>query len=200
MNGIDKILDKLQAESRAETDAILDRAKAEAEAIRERYAAQADQEREAAGEKGRTAAAERQDRLVRAAEMESRKMVLGAKQSVLDKAFAMARDALVSLPRDRYVQLLASLAASSSATGAEAVVMNPKDRAEVGQAVVDAANARRAEKRLPAALTLAEETEDIEGGLLLRDRASEVNCTFDTLLHLGRENLAGQAAGLLFRE
>ena len=198
MNGIDKILEKLQAESQGEVDAILAKAKAEADAITERYAAQARQEQEAAEEKGRTAAAERQDRLTRAAEMESRKMLLGAKQSVLDRAFLQAKETLLSLPREQYVGLLAALAAKSSLTGAESVVMNGKDRADVGQAVVDAANARRAEARLPASLTLSEETEDIEGGLLLRDTESEVNCTFDTLLHLGREELAGQAAALLF--
>ena len=47
-------------------------------------------------------------------------------------------------------------------------------------------------------LTLSGETADIDGGLLLRDTASEVNCTFETLLRLSREELAGQAAAILF--
>ena len=86
MNGIDKILDKLQAESQAETAAILEKARAEAEAIAARFARQAEQEKAAAEVKGRKAAEERQDRLIRAAEMESKKTILGAKQAVLDKA------------------------------------------------------------------------------------------------------------------
>ncbi len=198
MNGIEKILEKLQAENQAEIDGILSEARAQAEAITARYAEQARQERETAEEKGRTAAAERQDRLTRAAEMEGRKMVLAAKQSVLDRAFSMAKESLLSLPADRYTALLSALAAKSAVTGAEAVVLNEKDRAACGRAIVDAANSQRAAEGLTASLTLAEETEEIEGGLLLRDKESEVNCTFETLLHLSREELAGETAALLF--
>ena len=198
MNGIDKILDKLQAESREETDAILDKAKAEAEAITARFAKQAEQEKAAAAEKGRKAAEERQDRLIRAAEMESKKTILGAKQAVLDKAFAQARDALLHLPEKDYVSLLAKLAAGSAGTGSESVVMNTKDRAALGEKVVAEANRLRSEAGLPAALSLSGETAVIDGGLFLRDRSSEVNCTFETLLRLGREELAGQAAAILF--
>ena len=198
MNGIDKILDKLQAESREETDAILDKAKAEAEAITARFAKQAEQEKAAAAEKGRKAAEDRQDRLIRAAEMESKKTLLGAKQAVLDKAFAQARDALLHLPEEKYVSLLAKLAAGSAGTGAEAVVLNAKDRAAVGEKTIAEANRLRREAGLPASLTLSEETAEIDGGLFLRDQSSEVNCTFETLLRLGREELAGQAAAILF--
>ena len=50
MNGIEKILDKLQAESQAEAEAILAKAKAEADAITARFAKQAEQEKAAAME------------------------------------------------------------------------------------------------------------------------------------------------------
>lgn len=198
MNGIEKIIDKLQEEGRAEAEAILAKARAEAEAISARYARQAEQEKAAAEEKGRRAAAERQDRLIRAAEMESKKTILGAKQAILDKAFAQARETLLRLPEEEYIALLATLAAGSAGSGEEAVVLNKKDRAALGEKVVAEANRLRAQAGKTAALTLAEETENVDGGLLLRDRSSEVNCTFETLLRLSREDLAGQAASLLF--
>ena len=198
MNGIDKILDKLQAESQAESAAILEKARAEAEAIAARFARQAEQEKAAAEVKGRKAAEERQDRLIRAAEMESKKTILGAKQAVLDKAFAQARDKLLRLPEEEYVSLLARLAAGSSGNGTEAVVMNAKDRDALGEKTVAEANRLRAQAGLPASLTLSAETAEIDGGLFLRDQSSEVNCTFETLLRLGREELAGQAAAILF--
>ncbi len=198
MNGIEKILDKLQAEGKAEADAVLEKAKAEADAIRARYAKQAEQEKAAAEEKGVKAAAERQDRLIRAAEMESKKTILGAKQSVLDKAFAQARDSLLHLPEERYVTFLSILAASSAGSGSEVLVLNEKDRATIGEKITAEANRLRQEAGLPASLTLSPDTADIDGGLFLRDKDSEVNCTLETLLRLGREELAGQAAALLF--
>ena len=60
------------------------------------------------------------------------------------------------------------------------------------------ANRLRTEAGKTGFLTLSGETADIDGGLLLRDTASEVNCTFETLLRLSREELAGQAAAILF--
>ena len=47
-------------------------------------------------------------------------------------------------------------------------------------------------------LTLAADTADIEGGLILRDGQVEVNCAFETQLRLLRESLAGQVAQILF--
>lgn len=51
-----------------------------------------------------------------------------------------------------------------------------------------------------AALTLAEETQPMDGGFVLRDGRVEVNCTFDALIRLQRNELAGQAAKVLFQE
>lgn len=198
MNGIEKILDKLLADSQTEVAALLAQAQAEADAIKARYTAQADQEQAAAKEKSLTASAERQDRLVRAAEMESRKMILAAKQAILDKAFSLAHHKLTNLPEADTIAFLSTLAARSALTGGESIVLNETDRAAIGAEVVAAANAKRAQADLPASLTLSEETADVTGGLLLRDRKSEVNCTFETLLRLSRDDLAGQAAALLF--
>lgn len=198
MNGIEKILDKLQSESQAEVDAILEKARAEAEAITARYARQAEQEKAAAEEKGKKAASERQDRLIRAAEMESKKTILAAKQSVLDKAFALAKENLLSMPEEDYVKLLASMAATSAGSGSESIVLNAKDRASLGEKITAEANRLRTQAGRTARLSLSSETAEIEGGFLLRDQTSEVNCSFETLLRLGREELAGQAASLLF--
>ena len=198
MNGIDKIIDKLRAESQAEIDAILAKARQEAEEISARFARQAEQEKAAAGEKGKRAAAERQDRLIRAAEMESKKTILGAKQGILDRAFAQARETLLDLPQEKYVSLLALLAAGSAGSGSETILLNEKDRELLGDRIVAEANRLRAQAGKPAALTLSAETAEIDGGLLLRDQSSEVNCTFETLLRLSREELASQAAAILF--
>ena len=49
-----------------------------------------------------------------------------------------------------------------------------------------------------AMLTLAADTAEIQGGLILRDGQVEVNCAFETQLRLLRESLAGQVAKILF--
>ena len=49
-----------------------------------------------------------------------------------------------------------------------------------------------------ALLTLAADTAEIEGGLILRDGNVEVNCAFETQLRILRESMASEVAAALF--
>ena len=49
-----------------------------------------------------------------------------------------------------------------------------------------------------AMLTLADETREMEGGLILRDGNVEVNCAFETQLRVLRETMAADVAAILF--
>lgn len=227
MNGIEKITARIQEDSQKEIDAVLAEARAKAAEI----TAQAQAEAKAAGEEvlaqGRRAAAEREERMASTAQMECRKAVLAAKQEVIEEAFRQAHKQLLALPREQYVELLAELAAKASVTGKEKLIFSAPDRAQVGKAVVVAANeklARAVAPKLPdevaaskagaildkvvtgasavlngtGMLTLAEETRPMDGGFILSDGAVEVNCTFDTLIRLQRGALSGEVAKVLF--
>ncbi len=149
MNGIEKITARIQEDSQKEIDAILAEAKAKAAEI----TAQAQAEAKAAGDEvlaqGRKAAAEREDRMASTAQMECRKAVLAAKQEVIEEAFQLAHKKLLALPTDQYVDLLADLAVQASTTGKEKLIFSPSHRAQVGKAVVVAANKKLAEAVAP---------------------------------------------------
>lgn len=49
-----------------------------------------------------------------------------------------------------------------------------------------------------AQLTLAQDTREMAGGLMLRDGNVEVNCAFETQLRVLREEMAAEVAGILF--
>lgn len=49
-----------------------------------------------------------------------------------------------------------------------------------------------------AMLTLAQETRDMDGGLILRGGSVEVNCAFETELRVLREEMAAEVAAILF--
>ena len=195
MNGIEKITARINEDSQKEIDAILAEARAKAAEI----TAKARTEAKAVGDEvlaqGRRAAAEREDRLASTAQMECRKAVLAAKQDVIDEAFEQAHKRLLDLPQEKYVALLADLAAQASVTGKEKLIFSAPDRARVGKAVAAAANEKIGGQ---AALTLAEETRPMDGGFILSDGAVEVNCTFDTLIRLQRGALSGEVAKVLF--
>ena len=227
MNGIEKITARIEEDGRAENEALLAQARAEAADITAKYQAQAKAAADEVLAQGRAAAGDRGRHLDSMAQMECRKAVLCAKQDVIEEAFQLAHKKLLELPREQYVALLAELAAQASVTGREKLIFSAPDRAQVGKAVVMAANKKLAEAvspKLPeevtetkagavldkvvtgasallsgtAMLTLAEETRPMDGGFILSDGAVEVNCTFDTLIRLQRGALAGEVAKVLF--
>lgn len=227
MNGIDKITQRIGADTQAEIDRILADAAAQAEAAADKFRTQAEAEDRDLLAKSERAAAEREERLVSAAQMEARKTLLTAKQEMVERAYQRALEKLRSLPQEQYVELLAALLARASSTGREEVVFSPEDREGAGKAAVARANellAKEAAPELPlgdgvvanllnkvaagvsafaqgtAMLAVSEETRDISGGFILKDGRIEVNCTFDALVRAEREQTVGEVAKLLFPE
>lgn len=220
MNGMEKIAQRIQGDAQRELDQLEAETRRQAEELLAQSRAQADQEREAILARGRKAAAERQERLESAAQMEKRKLLLAAKQEMLDQVFDRALEKLCALPDEELVALLSRLAAGASSSGKEQVIFSKRDRARLGKQVVLGANEILAQKNagaLPgsigeskmgafinkivgvgAQLTLSQDTRNIRGGLILSDGEIEMNCTFETLVRLQREKLEREIAGILF--
>ena len=194
MKGTEKIIAHIKADAQAQVDAILAQAEQQCAAIREDYEAKA---KTAYGDKIRKGVKECQDRLDsvdRISQMESRKAILAVKQEMVAKSFDKACDMIVNLPAEQYIALLAKLAAKASVTGDEEIVLNEKDKAAVGEAVVKAAN----EKLGGGKLTLSDKTGAFKGGLILRRGAIEANCTIELLVELCRGDMSAELAKVLF--
>jgi V/A-type H+-transporting ATPase subunit E len=194
MQGIENITSRIQADAQGEIDQILADAKAQAAEISARYDAQAKKESGEILSRGEKNVAEREERLTSVAQMETKKQTLAVKQEMLDKAFELAVDRLGELPEEKSVPLLAGLAAKASTTGREQLIFSQKDRARIGKAVVTAAN----EAVPKGQLTLSQQTAPIRGGFILSDGDVEVNCAFETLVRLQRDEIAGEVAKVLF--
>lgn len=195
MNGIEKITAHIQQDCQAEIDNLLAQARAKAAEITTSYQAKADAQAAEILAQGKKTADEQGSRLASVTQLECRKAVLCAKQEVIEEAFQRAKKKLLALAQEDYISLLANLAARASTSGREKLILSPADRARVGKAVVLAANAKLG---AAAKLTLSEESRPMDGGFILSDGALEVNCTFDTLIRLQRETLAGAVSKVLF--
>lgn len=193
MNGIDTILRRLDTGAKAEADAVLKKARQEAADITARYQAQAAQEAARLAARNEKAAEEREERLVSAAQMEGRKTILAAKQTVMEQVYDKALEKLLSLPQTQYIEVLAALLAQASPEGRGEAIFSAADRETAGQAAVDAANAKTG-----GHLMLSAETAPIRGGFLLRQGSVEVNCAFETLVRLQKTETAGLVARKLF--
>ena len=227
MEGIEKITAKIAQDAQAEIGRLMAETDGKAQSILASAQAQAQEEANDIVEKGRAAAGERLERLSSAAQMERRKLELAAKQEVLGEAFDLALEKLCTLPEQEYIALLTKLALEASTSGKEQIIFSQKDRARVGKQVVMAVNNALVKERAPGlpeevvkskvgalvdklvhnttavvtgtGLTLSEETRDIRGGFIMVDGDVEINCAFETLVRLQREQMEKKVADALFQ-
>ena len=195
MNGMEKITARMKEDAARSLSELNAQTEQELRRIREECAARAEKERETAGGHAHLAAQERYERLCSAAEMETRKLTLSAKQEVLAETYDRALEILCSMPREEYLSLLVHLLKAAGGKGDEKIALSAKDRDEMGETLVERAN-----KELNAHYTLAGEAADIRAGLVLISEECDVNCSFETLLALSREKTERGAAKLLFVE
>ena len=195
MNGMEKITARMKEDAARSLSELNAQTEQELRRIREESAARAEKERETADGRAHLAAQERYERLCSAAEMETRKLTLSAKQKVLAETYDRAADLLHGYPTRKYLDLLIHLLKRAASMGTEEILLSQKDHDTLGRELTERAN-----RELGTHLTLSEKCADIRAGFLLVSRECDVNCSFETLLALSRERTERGAAELLFAQ
>ena len=198
MKGTEKIIAHIRADGDAEAKKIIDAASKQAEEKRAESFKAALSEYEKLMQAGNAECEDILSGSRRIAEMEAKKSVLSVKQEMISAAFDAAREEIVNMPRDKYTQFLARMAAEAAAGGVEEIVLNARDKAEVGKAVCKAANELLSAKGTPGKLTVSEDTADISGGVIVRFGGIETNCSIDALIRQRRSGLSTEVAAALF--
>ncbi len=198
MNGIDRITDRIEADAREQAKAIIAEAEAKCAEIRKENEKKAQERYLELIRNGTKDCESGLERRKSAAEMDAKKSVLALKQDCVAEAFDMAKRRLADMPEDSYVGFLASLAASAAADGSGEIVLSARDRERCGKAVLERANAALAAKGLTPALTLAADSREISGGLILRQGGVEVNCSIEALVEALKGPMTADVARTLF--
>ncbi len=198
MKGTEKIIAHIRADGDAEAKKIIDAASKQAEEKRAESFKAALSEYEKLMQAGNAECEDILSGRRRIAEMEAKKSVLSVKQEMISAAFDAAREEIVNMPRDKYTQFLARMAAEAAASGMEEIVLNARDKAEVGKSVCKAANELLSAKGTPGKLTVSEDTADISGGVIVRFGGIETNCSIDALIRQRRSGLSTEVAAAMF--
>lgn len=198
MNGIDRITGRIEADAREQAKAIIAEAEAKCAEIRKENEKKAQERYLQLIRNGTKDCENGLERRKSAAEMDAKKSVLALKQDCVAEAFDMAKRRLADMPEDSYVGFLASLAASAAADGSGEIVLSARDRERCGKAVLERANAALAAKGLTPALTLAADSREISGGLILRQGGVEVNCSIEALVEALKGPMTADVARTLF--
>lgn len=200
MDGINKIVDRIAAETRQEIEAMKAETDEKCKEILSNYDKIADEEYNkilVAGEKDCELQVQR---LNSAAAMEAKKIMLAMKQQEVDNILEEATKKICALPEEEYITFLAKLAGEAAFTGVEEVIFNNNDKSSVSKAVVKSANDILKKRGIMPKLTVSDETRDILGGVIVKQGDIEINCSVETLVSLSREDLASQIAEILFAE
>lgn len=198
MKGTEKIIAHIRADGDAEAKKIIDAASKQAEEKRAESFKAALSEYEKLMQAGNAECEDILSGSRRIAEMEAKKSVLSVKQEMISAAFDAAREEIVNMPRDKYTQFLARMAAEAAASGMEEIVLNARDKAEVGKSVCKAANELLSAKGTPGKLTVSEDTADISGGVIVRFGGIETNCSIDALIRQRCSGLSTEVAAAMF--
>ncbi len=125
------------------------------------------------------------------AELDAKKLQLGAKAKILDSVFSMALDKLRSLDKKTYKGLLLSML--KNAEDGDEVVISAREKD-----ILTAKDVKEFADKQGIKLALAKELGDFDGGLMLRGKGIDKNFTFDVEVALLRDEIEMNIAKELF--
>ena len=221
INGLNKITGKILSEAQAKADKILAEAQAECDRINAEYAERAEKIRSEISSEAEKGGMEYVARIRSTAATNKRNLLLQTKSDLIDGVFAGVLEQTRNLELQKYNEILIGLLSaalleqidseetSRNLYGEEdalapevyEVVFNQRDRDRSGKAVIEGVQKHltgkvSAEKL--ARLSLATQTANIDGGLVLRCGNVESNCSLAILFAQLREGLESEVARTLF--
>ena len=127
------------------------------------------------------------------ADIDCRKVFLAKKQELIGQCFDKAVDEIITMNEADYTDLLTALGKNSGLTAGQ-LIFNEKERAAIGQKVVDGLNAA-----IPGgSFALSEETRKLRGGYMLMCGQTFINNTIEALVEEARPELVAEVAKMMF--
>lgn len=190
---IEKITSKIISEAQELRDKTLSEAAAQSDAV----LAEARKKAEEMVEDSRKRGAEEKEKIISrrksVADIDCRKVFLAKKQELIGQCFDRAVDDIIAMDKDRYTELLTALGTNSGMTGGQ-LIFNEKERADIGQKVVDALNSRIE----GGSFSLSDETRPLRGGYMLMCGQTFINNTIEALVEEARPELTAEVARMMF--
>jgi V/A-type H+-transporting ATPase subunit E len=169
---------EIEAAAKVERDGILAEAEKRARALEKRVLTAGEREAELTRE-----------RVVSLAELNARKLLLAAKQELLDRAFVEANEELASLTRDVWRKVFKRLVTGAGLTGAYEVITSKREAEFLDDKFLKGVEGPK--------LTVSKERREHGGGFVLRGGRTELNFTFPALTRALRPSLEKELLGVL---
>lgn len=198
---LEKIVNKIMTEATDTAKVITERAEGELKKLDTELKVEESELKGSAEKAARSDAAEIIRRKASSARLEGRKRVLGEKEMILGEVFAEAKERLLSLPDDKYLELLKGFVLKYASSGDETIMLSATDQKRLKgklSAWEKELNGGLKDKGISGSLKVSDETRDIVGGLVLSKGRTEINLSLDVLLSEMRLVLEGELTEILF--
>lgn len=183
---------KIEQEAAAEAAKLLDEAKAQADALEAEAAAEIAKSKEYYDGMFAAEAPEVRRRAEIIANLDVKKISLGAKQELIGRSFDAALDRLCALSSAKYLAFMEKLLDQAVSSGDEELLTASGEK-RLTQSWLDKYNAAHHKK-----LKISAEKADIRGGFILRSGKISVNCSLETLIHWLKDELEPEVVKRLF--
>ncbi len=183
MSNLDNLTQKILDDSRNEAASIIEESEKLNQELINSKIKEANDKKSRILEKAAIEAAMIKERVVSNAELSARDEILKAKQNIIGKVFATAKENLKNLNEEDYVNFLKNRLSTLKLKGSETLIVPEKMRAKV--------------KKL--GLADVSDAEAVDSGFLLKDGNIIMNFSFDSLVDFLREELEGEIASELFK-
>lgn len=193
MTGLDKIIAQIKLDGENTAEGI----KAKSNAECEKLLADAQKDAEAILKSGEEKASKKYDDIIARAnsqaELEERKIMLSARQSVISTMISSTLASLIALPEDKYFELILKMISKYSENSEGTLSFNSADLARLPKDFESKANSVSKGK-----LKLSSDAVSIDGGFVLTYGGVDVNCSFSSLFSDNSEKISDAVAKLLF--
>lgn len=132
-------------------------------------------------------------RRISVAELEVRKIRLGAMQEQISRCFDRALDKIANMDESEYLDFLTSRVLAIGGEGGE-LILNEKDRTAIGEKLLAAINA----SGKIGALSLSDDVINAKGGFVLRRGSVEINSTLETMTSSIKESVTPDVVKALY--
>lgn len=200
MMGLDKILEKVDSDARAEAERIEAQAKQQAQAILKAAEQKGQALAAEIAAKAMSQAEEQARRIITLAGLDARRRGLDAKQGLIEQAFDEAESRLAGMPDREYCDLIRRMLLGAVKNGDEEVVLSKRDLTRITPSLIAEVNEALVASGRKGAIKISGSTREMLGGFVLVDGKVESNNTFDVALRLKRDDLEPEIAGVLFGE
>ncbi len=195
MTGLERIIEQIKIDSEQNVAQIIENAQAEADKIIEDAMNATEIECKEILSRGKEEA-KVMDRIANSsAEQQLRRANLAAQREVIEDVFTAALNKLRSLPDKDYFLVLHRLASKNAENGEGEILLSEEDKNRMPEDFLQKLNEKLTGK---GTLTLAKDTAETNGGLILRYGGIEINCTFASLIDGKRELLSDKLNKYIF--